>query len=215
MKTISTKEDAAHFDEASGTWDQPHRLAQSLQFFNALRGIGFPGGGQRLMDYGCGTGLLSIPLAQTADFVYAVDSSQGMLEVVDQKVCQGGLTNVKTCCIDLSVDSLTVNSPLDGIVTAMALHHVVDLETLFACFFDLLRPGGMLVVFDLEKEDGSFHRSHGGAAVPHHGFRRYEMEGVLKQTGFSLQSMERLLSIRKDVDGEERDYPVFMLVAER
>ena len=46
-----------------------------------------------LIDYGSGTGLVSLELADLVDSVLLVDSSQQMLEVAKEKIDHNGITN--------------------------------------------------------------------------------------------------------------------------
>jgi SAM-dependent methyltransferase len=50
--------------------------------------------GDKVMDIGCGPGRLTIPLAKIAESVTAVDTSQGMLEVVKRRAKEEGLDNI-------------------------------------------------------------------------------------------------------------------------
>ncbi len=49
-----------------------------------------------VLDYGCGTGDLTIAIAENVKSVYAIDTSSGMIEVSKAKASQSGIRNVKT-----------------------------------------------------------------------------------------------------------------------
>jgi len=49
-----------------------------------------------VLDMACGGGTLAIPLARKVKAITAVDFSERMLEIVEQRCCTGGIANVKT-----------------------------------------------------------------------------------------------------------------------
>ena len=95
---MSTKTDNANvsrFDEKAKSWDEePRRVAMGAAIARAVEAK--IGGSQRprLMDYGCGTGLCSLPLAGRCSSVLGVDSSTEMLARLEAKARAAGLTQV-------------------------------------------------------------------------------------------------------------------------
>lgn len=55
-------------------------------------------GAQSLLDIGCGPGTICLPIAQHFQEVFALDFSQGMLDVVKSRCDAQKITNVKTLC---------------------------------------------------------------------------------------------------------------------
>jgi len=53
------------------------------------------------LDFGCGTGLLTLRLQSRVRSITGVESSKGMLALLRNKIAQGNLTNVRTACLDL------------------------------------------------------------------------------------------------------------------
>ncbi len=49
-------------------------------------------------------------------------------------------------------------------------------------FHELLKPNGILLVADLDKEDGSFHTD--GSTDVHKGFARGELQRMVEEAGF-------------------------------
>ena len=195
------------FDEKSKTWDdEPRRVRQAQAIYSAIeKGVPLQAGSNAL-DYGCGTGLLTLPLAKRVGRVTAVDSPAGMLEVLMQKAQAGGLGNIGSLRADFTSDPLPPES-YDLITSAMSLHHVADTATLLRKFFRLLAPGGTLALADLDSEDGSFHGSMDG--IPHAGFDRDALSGQLTTAGFTEIQFTTVTSIEKN----ERTYPVFLVTA--
>jgi len=79
MQSTTMNPNIQRFDERAGVWDEnPVRaeLARSIVRMAAMEitGIDSP----RMMDFGCGTGMCSIPLAHRASSLLAVDVSPGI-----------------------------------------------------------------------------------------------------------------------------------------
>lgn len=204
----------SHFDEKAKTWDEePRRVAMGAAIARAvgaqLDGMLKP----RLMDYGCGTGLCCLPLADRCAAVLGVDSSTEMLARLATKARAAGLTQVTTRRHDLTAELLD-GLEFDVILCAMTLHHVREVSLLLRRFHSLLSPGGLLAVADLDKEDGSFHQDT--RSVEHHGFRREWIREQLEAAGFTQVHFETAHEIEKpDASGTPRRYPVFLATARK
>ena len=108
-----------------------------------------------------------------------------------------------------------LESPLeerfDGVVSAMALHHVEDTEALVARFAEQLKPGGLIALADLDREDGSFHEP-GTEGVFHHGFDRAALQSILETAGFEDVQFVTALEVEKEDKGP---YTVFLVTARK
>jgi SAM-dependent methyltransferase len=100
-----------------------------------------------VVDLGCGSGSLSIPLAASARSVLSVDISPAMLEALAQREPPPSL---RTLCADLATLRLPEPSA-DLVVSIYALHHLSDDEkaSLVERAFSWLRPGGRLIISDM------------------------------------------------------------------
>lgn len=202
---------ADHFAHCAATWDKnPMRAAVGRAFLEAaplLAGEALHG---RVLDFGAGTGLLGLPLAETARHVDLVDTSPAMLAVLHQKIAALGLTNVTVHEGELGALPLPEAS-LDVIVTNNALHHVPDLAPLLARFRALLAPGGLVLACDVISEDGSFHAP---SVVPHNGFDPEALGRLFAAAGLRVRATLRHHVMRKPgQDGVLRDYPQFLICA--
>lgn len=199
------------FDSKAVTWDEkPQRIEFAKKAVAAIKSAAKVDKGTRVMEFGCGTGLVSILLSGDVKHITAVDNSRGMLDVLDKKLQENGIENIRTKFIDLTKDML-VGEKFDVIISCMAFHHIEDHGGVLAKFYELLNAGGEVVIIDLEKEDGSF---HGGNKVFHNGFDRGELSDILTQTGFSGVSSSIAETIeREDPAGNIGQYPVFLMKA--
>lgn len=103
----------------------------------------------RLLDLGCGAGHLSFALAPLCAEVTAIDPSPGMLHTVTEAATRQGLNNITT------VQALAEHLPLadarfDIVATRYSAHHWQDLPQALAEMRRVLRPGGLVLVIDIE-----------------------------------------------------------------
>jgi putative AdoMet-dependent methyltransferase len=103
----------------------------------------------RIVDLGCGTGLIAVEAAPYCQYVYAVDVSAAMLDVARKNIDNRGLTNVSLHQAGfLSYDHQ--DAPVDAVISLRALHHLPDFWKLIALqkVADILVPGGQLYLTD-------------------------------------------------------------------
>ncbi len=201
MKTVS------QFDNAAPEWDKNLERHQFLEgLVNKLLEHMELTADMSIIDYGCGTGNASLPVAEKVAHVYAVDASQGMLEELSNKLSQQNISNITPLLLDLSVKPFP-HSGIDAAFTIMAMHHVPDTDTLLENLATAIKSGGSIHLIDLYTEDGNFHKNM--EPVPHHGFNPEELADKLKQRGFT--------NCRHELAGtkqrEHGNYPVFILSA--
>lgn len=210
--TQPTQLDAAHFDSKARQWDDnPVFRERGLKIAEAVRAAVPLRRDMHALDYGCGTGLLSFPLRDELGAIMMADSSGGMLDVVREKIAAQGVTNMTALKLDLLADPAPADR-FDLIVTSMTLHHVPDTDHILRVFHDLLQPGGILCIADLDQEDGSF---HGIEVDVHHGFDRAELSRRAANAGFADVQFQTVFSIAKEQAIGTRDYPVFLMTARR
>ena len=200
---------ASSFDARAKTWDeQPRRLQLAADIFAALEKQIPLQRDWSALDYGAGTGLLTLALAPRVRRVVAVDSSAGMLEVLAQKAEAGGFGRVETLLADFTRDPLPAG-PFDLIASAMTLHHVADIAPLFRNFFKLLANGGRIALADLDAEDGTFHEHSDG--IHHFGFDREVLSNQLAAAGF----VDIRFAAAARIARNSRVYPVFLATARK
>jgi ubiquinone/menaquinone biosynthesis C-methylase UbiE len=164
------------------------------------------------LEYGCGTGLLSFALQSDLGQITLADASQGMLEVLAEKIATSGVTNMHPIKLDLAVDPLPAGR-FQLIYSLMTLHHIQDVMDLLGKFHALLTPGGYLLAADLDKEDGSFHTD--GTTDVHQGFVRYELQKLVENAGFENVLFSTPYQIKKNVEDSEKLFPIFLLSARK
>jgi ubiquinone/menaquinone biosynthesis C-methylase UbiE len=199
------------FDQKARGWDQnTAMLERNRAVAAAMRRLLPPMSRMRALDYGAGTGLLTMELIGDLAEVVAVDTSAGMLEVLREKLAGRGSIAIRNH--DLSQAPLE-EGPFDLIYSSMTFHHVEHVDLVLVRFYELLREGGYVAISDLEPEDGSFH----GSSTPFHhaGFDPEELAHTLAGLGFGDIRHERVHVMARMVEGQERKFPVFLIVARK
>jgi len=157
-----------------------------------------------VMDFGAGTGLISSQIVPFIRKIVAVDTSEAMLgKLADKPQLQG---KVETVCQDIT--DKPMDEKFDLIMSAMAMHHVEDTPKLIQRFAEHLKPGALIALADLDKEDGSFHPKD-MEGIFHFGFDRAELQIILEKNGFS----EIHFFTAHTVIREEERFPVFLVIA--
>jgi ubiquinone/menaquinone biosynthesis C-methylase UbiE len=106
--------------------------------------------GDQVVDLGCGTGQLSLPLADRGARVLAVDVSPPMVQRLEERARERSVTSLE--CLAAPIENLSLPAgSVDLVVTSYALHHLrdADKDRLVAAAYHWLRPGGTLLVADM------------------------------------------------------------------
>jgi len=147
--------------------------------------------GLNILDFGCGTGLLTEKMAPFANRILAVDSSEKMISVVKDK----RLKNVITLAFNLSEETMKANEFLqvkfDLIVASSVCAFLPNFEKTLRLLKTLLIPNGHFVQWDwLETiKDPGF------------GFTKNRIESAFINSGFQVLSISEPFSLTSK-DGE-------------
>ncbi len=209
-----TNAETRNFDQESATWDEnPARRKLAKEIAHALSSRISLTSDMEIMDFGCGTGLLTLQLQPLVRAVTGVDQSRGMLDVLNKKIAGSNLKNVNTLLVDLDKGD-TLKGKYNIVVSSMTLHHVRDITLLFAQFHDTTAPEGYLCIADLDAEDGQFHGNNTG--VFHFGFDRTALRKIFEQAGFRNIKDSTAAEIAKPAhSGEMRRFTVFLMTGQR
>lgn len=166
-----------------------------------------------VLDFGCGTGLVTLQLQPFVRTITGADSSHGMLDVLKSKIEEKKLTNVKTEFIDLE-KSVVLKNKYHLVVSSMTLHHIENIGYVIRQFYSCLFSGGYLCIADLDSDDGDFHRDKTG--VVHFGFDRVEMRRLFTASGFQDVRDVTAASVIKDLSGgRSREFTVFLMIGRK
>ena len=155
---------------------------------------------KEILDFGGGTGLLTLPLAKQAKSVTLVDISEKMLEQARLKAERQDIKNIHFLEQDLLENPL--KQEFDLIVVCRVLHHMPDLDATLSLFHQHLRENGQLLVADFTKTEAN-----------HHGFDLAELENKLAQFGFPSIDSHILYSAEDLFQGNYSE--LFLTVAQK
>jgi ubiquinone/menaquinone biosynthesis C-methylase UbiE len=132
------------YDRWSHVWDLARYINYSI-YRTALASLDAPH--QRIVDVGCGTGLMSLKLAATGRQVLGVDLSTAMIAHARAR------SSARLEFLQADAENLPLESAsFDAVVNLISFHHYPDPDRAIAGFRRVLRPGGRLVLiaFDLD-----------------------------------------------------------------
>ena len=155
---------------------------------------------KEILDFGGGTGLLTLPLAKQAKSVTLVDISEKMLEQARLKAERQEINNIQFLEQDLLEKPL--EKEFDLIVVCRVLHHMPDLDAALSLFHQHLKEDGQLLIADFTKAEAN-----------HHGFELTELEKQLIEHGFSSVHSQILYSAEDLFQGNYSE--LFLTVAQK
>lgn len=204
----------SRFDDAAAQWDQnPARVELAGAAGAAILGAIRVRKSWRALDYGAGTGLLTLNLHPHVASMVALDASLGMRAELKRKLASSQIRNIDTQVWNLEARPYPAQD-FDLVVSSMTLHHIKNVPLVLGRLAAVLKPGGWMAVLDLDTEDGSFH----GTAddVYHHGFARRQIADWLKASGLACVSVTDAHVIKKkNALGDVRAYGVFLGVGRK
>jgi ubiquinone/menaquinone biosynthesis C-methylase UbiE len=200
------------FNKDAATWDdKPERIRLVNDIAQTITGEIKLTPSMDVLDFGCGTGLLTMRLQPFVHSITGVDSSQGMLDVLNAKVKDQKLTNVMTRYLDIDQGGV-----LEGryhlITSSMTFHHIKNIRPVLDQFYNILLPGYCLCIADLDVDDGQFHENSDG--VFHAGFDRERLSNILWEAGFRNIKCQTAAKVTKPVQGgNTREFTIFLITA--
>lgn len=156
-----------------------------------------------VLDAGCGTGRLTIPIAERSREVWAIDFSPKSLEVVQRKAKEHGLANVKTIEADIAQSDLP-SDYFDRAVSNGVLHHIPTAEARLHALrriFESLKAGGSIVVMVFRWGGAVTYMKEYWTKTPYGelyrmGFTGEELRALLEEAGFRDVKVGGLFNFR-------------------
>ncbi len=193
-----------HFNEAARSWDSPEKIERAAVFARAIKARVPLDPPIRVLDVGCGTGLLAFQFRDQASAIVGIDTSPGMLEVFREKAKE--IPGAEAVELNLEERPFEGKGEFDLIVSSLAFHHFEHPAEMLRRLAGMLCPRGRVAIVDLDQEDGTFHHDPQNQGVKHFGFSRERAESWAREAGLSLLSRE----IVHQLDKNGRKYPVFL-----
>ncbi|MBP6749145.1 MAG: bifunctional 2-polyprenyl-6-hydroxyphenol methylase/3-demethylubiquinol 3-O-methyltransferase UbiG [Xanthomonadaceae bacterium] len=213
MQTAETKHDnfsqpeLDKFNALANRWWDPEGPQKPLHALNPAR-LGYVRErttlrGARVLDVGCGGGLLSEALAREGAQVTAIDLAPDLIKIAKLHRLESGVEVDYRLC---AVETLAADEPaaFDAIVCMEMLEHVPDPASVIAACAVLLKPGGRLFLSTLNRTPAAFALAIVGAEyvarmLPKgtHQYRDFikpsELAGALRAADLSLEDVSGLV----------------------
>ena len=171
--------EVAKFEAMAAEWWDPHGKFKPLHMLNPCRldyiaaqiagqfdrdlSAPSPFAGLRLLDIGCGGGLLCEPMARLGAEVVGADAAEGNLHVARIHAEQSGLT------IDYrhtTAEALAeAGERFDAVLNMEVIEHVADPAAYLAACRRLLKPGGLHICSTINRNPKSFATAIVGAEL--------------------------------------------------
>ncbi|XP_004372469.3 ubiquinone biosynthesis O-methyltransferase, mitochondrial [Trichechus manatus latirostris] len=167
---------------------------------------GKPLSGMKILDVGCGGGLLTEPLGRLGASVIGIDPVDENIKTAQHHKSFDPVLakriEYRACSLEEIVEE-TVET-FDAIVASEVVEHVVDLETFIQCCCRVLKPGGSLFITTINKTQlsyalGIIFAEQIAGLVPKgtHTWEKFvspeKLESILESNGLSVQTVTGML----------------------
>jgi 2-polyprenyl-6-hydroxyphenyl methylase / 3-demethylubiquinone-9 3-methyltransferase len=150
----------AKFSELAHRWWDPDSEFRPLHRINPLRlqwiQSHIPLSGLRVLDVGCGGGILSDSMARQGASVVGIDLAGKALKVAQLHALEAGTTNVQYR--EVSAEALAAEEPgtFDVVTCMEMLEHVPDPASVVRACGALVKPGGWVFISTINRNPKSF-----------------------------------------------------------
>ncbi|QAW38441.1 class I SAM-dependent methyltransferase [Bacillus licheniformis] len=177
------------FEQIAKRYDTEERIELAKVIVNEVRPELRNSQSKSLIDYGSGTGLISLELSDLVHSILLVDSSKQMLEVAKAKISRKGIANAKTLYSDFTQETPELKA--DIVLMSLVLLHIPDTNKILQELFGILNDGGKLIIIDFDKNDKIQHPK------VHNGFSHEELKKRLSDIGFKSTEMKTFFHGRR------------------
>lgn len=136
-KFLNTTE--IQFDRVAEEYDFVASLMNDNTFFIS----NMPSKKERVLDIGCGSGLLADELSTYFNEVIGIDISNEMLEVAKRKHQRSNITY-----LNMDAEYLSFGNKFDYIVSRTTFHHLNNISSIIRQMKELVNDDGKIVILD-------------------------------------------------------------------
>lgn len=138
-------------------------------------------------DLGCGTGFVSLAVANEASIVFSIDNSINMLKELSASASKKDYKNIYP--IKSSLDNLAIfDESLNVVFINMALHHIKNAKKAIAEMYRVLKKDGVVVISDVREHNGEWAKEE--MFDEWLGFSKEQMTSWLEEAGFKNIEIE-------------------------
>jgi len=150
----------AKFSDLAHRWWDPESEFRPLHQINPLRLDWIDGlvglSGKRVLDVGCGGGILSDAMARRGADVTGIDLATKALKVAQLHALEAGTPNVRY--LETSVETLAAEQPgsFDVVTCMEMIEHVPDPASVVRACSTLVKPGGWVFLSTINRNPKAF-----------------------------------------------------------
>ena len=182
------------FDLDALTWDDlPRRVNLAKAVVKNI--LPHLKGDERVLEFGCGTGLIGLNIAPFVKEVIGIDISEKMVEKFNEKAKRFHL-NAKA----YKKDIFEIDEKFDIVISSMTIHHIKNIKALSKKLKEITNK---VFIADLDKEDGSFH-TRGNDDVCHFGFSKEELKEYFDDWQMEYKIIHKVK--------KHKDFDVFLII---
>lgn len=137
------------------------------------------------LDFGCGPGFFSIPMAKKVAKVIAVDVSREMLQILRKRANENGVSNMEYLEQGCPGD-LTGVSDVNGVLMVNVLHEVEEPHLCLSVTSQKLKHNGMFVLVEWKHEPMEM-----GPPLDHR-FTVVQIKEIIKKSGLKLNDRPKI-----------------------
>ena len=205
----------SRFDLEAEVWDQNADIQAINCEIDKQVLPGILAASDTVLELGSGTGILTFKSYRLAKEWLAIDSSEGMIKMLDHKLDASSDTVrsvISTKCCMLTHAS-QIEHQYDWAVSAMTFHHIPDMLATIRCLKDCVTKG--IVICDYMEWPGSrcFHDESKMEGVERHGLDGEQLVSMCLQAGFA--SAEYRIAFKLVLSRENRpvEFPFLVIHA--
>jgi 2-polyprenyl-6-hydroxyphenyl methylase / 3-demethylubiquinone-9 3-methyltransferase len=200
-------QELAKFSDLAHRWWDPESEFRPLHQINPLRldwidqFVGLKG--KRVVDVGCGGGILAESMARRGADVLGIDLADKALKVAQLHAMEAGVANLSYRSVAAENLAAEQAGSFDAVTCMEMLEHVPDPASVVQACADMVKPGGWVFFSTLNRNPKSFLFAIVGAEyvlkmLPKgtHEFKRFikpaELARFIRQAGLNGQQMKGL-----------------------
>ncbi|MCI3919187.1 class I SAM-dependent methyltransferase [Paenibacillus sp. TRM 82003] len=166
------------FEAMAEGYDTSDRIEAAKIAANAIREYIEDGKEKDAVDFGCGTGLVGMQLLDDFRHIVFLDTSRNMLDQITRKLSDANVQHADTLCFDFET-GVTTELRADYVFMSQVLLHIKDVEHILSRLYEVLRPGGHLLIVDFDKNDRVI------SDKVHNGFDRAYLVDLMTRIGYT------------------------------
>ncbi|KRG11181.1 class I SAM-dependent DNA methyltransferase [Staphylococcus sp. NAM3COL9] len=167
------------FEQIAQKYDGPSRIHLADTIAQEVNKIFENTSYQSLLDYGGGTGLVTLSIERHFDEITMMDAAPQMIEVFENKISELGKTHIHAYVGDILSDDTQINTTYDVIFLSLVLLHSGDYTALLTALRAKLNSAGLLVLVDFDKNENVYHPK------VYNGFEQTDIQQLFTELGLT------------------------------